>query len=151
MMALPSYAGKMSGTPNWLLAAVVAVTLPACSSPSAKESHASSTSTAVVTSPTSVPPPSPAEIGPSMTFTPSARNGTFAEDLAAAGIPTSAGMTLEMWTGVSFQLATKMGKSDAEVIALLPGDVRGNGIILSPDQAAAVWDSAKRNICPKYK
>jgi hypothetical protein len=33
------------------------------------------------------------------------------------------------------------------VVAALPNDVRGNDIDLTPAQAAAMWTSAKTNIC----
>lgn len=141
---------------KFLVVAALAISLVGCTSsfsdsratPAEVSTDVPATTSSVSTG-TSVPPPSPERIGPGMTMTPSASNTTFAEDLARAGISESAGMTLQMWAGMACQMAPKMNFSDADVIAKLPGDVDGNGIILTPDQAAAVWDSAKRNVCPK--
>ena len=74
-------------------------------------------------------------------------NTTFKEDLIAAGIPESAHMTLDLWSRAACKQAPQRGLSDEEVIAFLPGDVDNNGVILTPEQAAVVWKSAKRNIC----
>ena len=69
------------------------------------------------------------------------------QDLAAAGIPAYAFTTLEMWAQSACRVVPKSGAYDAQVIAMLPKDVRGNDIDLTPAQAAALWTSAKTNIC----
>ena len=71
----------------------------------------------------------------------------FNQDLAAAGIPAYAFTTLEMWAQSACRAVPKSGAYDAQVIAMLPKDVRGNDIDLTPAQAAAMWTSAKANIC----
>ena len=71
----------------------------------------------------------------------------FNADLTAAGIPAYAFTTLEMWAQSACRLVPKSGAYDAQVIAALPNDVRGNDIDLTPAQAAAMWTSAKTNIC----
>lgn len=70
----------------------------------------------------------------------------FRQDLAAAGIPAYAFTTLEMWAQSACHVVPKSGAYDAQVIAALPKDVRGNDIDLTPTQAAALWTSAKTNI-----
>jgi hypothetical protein len=71
----------------------------------------------------------------------------FDTDLTAAGIPEDAHLTLESWAMSACQLLPKMGMSDKDVIANLPGDVAPNGVTLTPDQATKVWASAKVNVC----
>jgi len=71
----------------------------------------------------------------------------FKADLAAAGIPAYAFTTLQMWAESACRLVPKSGAYDAQVVAALPNDVRGNDIDLTPAQAAAMWTSAKANIC----
>ncbi len=71
----------------------------------------------------------------------------FRQDLAAAGIPAYAFDTLQRWAKSACQVVPKSGAYDAQVIAALPKDVRGNDIDLTPAQAAALWTSAKHNIC----
>ncbi|WP_221317812.1 hypothetical protein [Mycobacterium sp. AZCC_0083] len=71
----------------------------------------------------------------------------FDTDLTAAGIPQDAHLTLESWAMSACQLLPKMGMSDKEVIANLPGDVAPNGVTLTPEQATKVWASAKVNVC----
>ncbi len=78
----------------------------------------------------------------------------FERDLAAAGIPkekTKLGVSpyviLETWAGFACEFAPRLGVTDSRVVDRLPGDIASTGVELTPAQAAAVWSSAKQNIC----
>lgn len=71
----------------------------------------------------------------------------FDQDLTTAGIPQSAHLTLESWAMSACQTLPKMGMSDREIIANLPGDVAPNNVTLTTEQAEKVWASAKVNVC----
>lgn len=70
----------------------------------------------------------------------------FNRDLTAAEIPANGHLTLQMWADAVCQMAARFNLSDAYVLRYLPGDVASH-VTLTPQQAAIVWASAKRNIC----
>lgn len=124
-------------------AAMILVSLAACSSGSTDEASARSSSTSAPAAASA----STTVIRPGTTFTPPASNSSFEEDLTRAGIPESAHMTLEMWSKAVCKQAPQRGLTDEQVVAFLPGDVAHNNVMLTPEQAWVVWESAKRNIC----
>lgn len=70
----------------------------------------------------------------------------FVTEVLRAGVPAEHVMTFQFWAPAACQLANRMHVSDAEAITYMQTDV-DDVVMITPEQAALIWDSAKRNIC----
>lgn len=70
----------------------------------------------------------------------------FVTEVLRAGVPAEHVMTFQFWAPTACQMAKRMHVSDAEAITYMQTDV-DDVVMITPEQAALIWDSAKRNIC----